>query len=68
MLYFIPGFLTVKSFKKIYSKIFPRGNAGTFAENVFRVFDHNGDGRIDFREFIIAMSISMKGSVEEKAR
>ena len=62
------GYLTVSTFKKIYKKIFPRGKASMFAENVFRVFDHNNDNRIDFREFIIAMSISMRGTLEEKAR
>jgi len=60
------GELDKPKFVAMYSKIFPSGNAETFAENIFRTFDTNKNGTVGFREFMLALHVTSKGSPEEK--
>lgn len=60
------GTLTRKKFLEVYSGFFPDGNAEQFCEHVFRTFDSDGSGRIDFKEFLLAINITSAGKPEEK--
>ena len=60
------GELTKEQFVAMYSKMFEGGNANKFSENVFRTFDTNKNGTIDFREFMLALHVKSSGKPEEK--
>ncbi|KAJ1907000.1 Calcium-binding protein NCS-1 [Tieghemiomyces parasiticus] len=63
---FPSGTLGPNEFRKIYKQFFPFGDSTEFADYVFRVFDHNNNNQIDFKEFICALSVSCRGTLEEK--
>ena len=60
------GKLSPAAFLKIYSKYFPSGNAEEFCEHVFRTFDSDKNGFVDFREFLLAIDVTSDGILEEK--
>jgi len=60
------GQLNKTEFSRIYKQFFPFGDPSQFADYVFNVFDHDKNGSIDFKEFICALSITSRGSLDEK--
>jgi len=60
------GKLTPDAFMKIYSKCFPAGSAGQFCDHVFRTFDSDKNGFVDFKEFLLAIDVTSSGTPEEK--
>lgn len=50
----------------MYSEFFPNGNAEGFCEHVFRTFDTDSGGTIDFKEFLLAINITSSGRVSDK--
>lgn len=61
------GRLYLHEFKRFFN-IDPTGEASDYAENMFRAFDKNGDNTIDFLEFVAALNLVFRGSLEHKLR
>jgi len=60
------GMLHQDEFERIYQQFFPFGDPSQFAGFVFKVFDEDGNGYISFTEFITALSITSRGTLDEK--
>jgi Ca2+-binding EF-hand superfamily protein len=59
---------SVNELKKLCSNFFQDGNPSEFAEHIFRIFDQNGDGVLDFHELIVSMAILKKGDDNERLK
>jgi len=62
------GSLNKPDFQKIYKTFFPFGDPTNFADYVFKVFDSDNSGSIDFKEFIVALSVTSRGSLDDKLK
>jgi Ca2+-binding EF-hand superfamily protein len=63
------GRLDKKKFIDAYKAFYPQGKADKFCGHVFKVFDFDNSGQIDFTEFLIAISvtgITNKQNIEKK--
>ena len=60
------GKLTPQAFVEMYKMCFPSGDAEKFCQNVFRTFDADKSGTIDFKEFLMAIDVTSAGTPREK--
>merc|ERR1712136_76924 len=62
------GFVTEQEFRKLYEKAHPGKDAGTLARHIYRLFDDNNDNKVSFKEFMVAVSVSCRGTMREKLK
>ncbi|KAM9296926.1 recoverin [Gastrophryne carolinensis] len=60
------GRISEKQFESIYSKFFPDADPKEYAHHVFRSFDANNDGTLDFKEYMIALHMTSSGKANQK--
>jgi len=55
-------------FVKTYGELFPHGDSTSFSEHVFRTYDSDKNGFIDFKEILCALKIMTEGHMEDKLK
>jgi len=59
------GKMKPADFRKMMAQAMPKKDAGKMEKHVFRIYDSNNDGYIDFVEFMVIFYIMAEGSAEE---
>ncbi|XP_053716420.1 Kv channel-interacting protein 4-like isoform X2 [Synchiropus splendidus] len=60
------GVVNEDTFKDIYAQFFPQGDASTYAHFLFSAFDTHHNGSVSFEDFVLGLSILLRGSIQEK--
>ncbi|CAF1921630.1 unnamed protein product [Rotaria magnacalcarata] len=60
------GKLSSRQFTEVYKKFYPEHEAEKYSAQVFRTFDMDNNGYIDFMEFLLAVNINSNGDVRDK--
>ena len=59
------GKMDAKGFRTLMKKCYPDQDIEKLEKHIFRMYDINSDGKIDFREFMIVLTVISKGSPRE---
>ncbi|XP_006860520.1 PREDICTED: guanylyl cyclase-activating protein 1 [Chrysochloris asiatica] len=62
------GQLTLYEFRQFFGLKNLSPTSSKYVEQMFETFDFNKDGYIDFMEYVAALSLVLKGKVEQKLR
>ncbi|XP_003403963.1 guanylyl cyclase-activating protein 1 [Loxodonta africana] len=62
------GQLTLYEFRQFFGLKNLSPSSSQYVEQMFETFDFNKDGYIDFMEYVAALSLVLKGKVEQKLR
>jgi len=58
------GRMTKQDVTKLYKKTYPNGDPTAVVDEMFRVYDADKDGTIDFREFLVGLGASQHSNSE----
>uniref|UniRef100_G3TUU2 Guanylyl cyclase-activating protein 2 n=1 Tax=Loxodonta africana TaxID=9785 RepID=G3TUU2_LOXAF len=61
------GTLFMHEFKRFF-KVTDNEEATQYVEGMFRAFDKNGDNTIDFLEYVAALNLVLRGTLEHKLK
>ena len=62
------GQMSKKSFNSMMKESYPRVDTKKLCRHVFRMYDTNGDGSVDFKEFVLALDVFNNGSAEQNLK
>merc|ERR1711935_799991 len=62
------GKITKRNFRDMMQACFPESDIAKLESHIFRMYDKNGDGHIDFGEFMIALYVMSNGTPEENLK
>lgn len=62
------GKMTKKKFVEVHELLIPSAGSSDFCDHVFRSFDQDHSGYIDFKEFMLALHVTSSGAPEQKLR
>ena len=62
------GKLTKEKFNQMYKSLYPSGNTEEFVDHIFRTFDTDNNGTIDFTEFLLAVHMTSTDKAEDKLK
>ncbi|CAM1313245.1 KCNIP4 (predicted) [Pycnogonum litorale] len=60
------GLASESLLQDMYSQFFPNGDASLYAHFVFKTFDQDGNGSLNFEEFVVGLSSLSRGTIDEK--
>ncbi|XP_019749494.1 guanylyl cyclase inhibitory protein [Hippocampus comes] len=62
------GLITIHEFQRHFCNGTVVRESAEYAEQIFRTLDKNQDGLVDFREYVMAISLLVEGSAVERLR
>ncbi|KAF4097997.1 Kv channel-interacting protein 2 isoform X2 [Onychostoma macrolepis] len=60
------GLVNEETFKIIYSHFFPHGDSSAYAHFLFEAFDRHKNGAVTFEDFVVGLSIILRGTVTDR--
>lgn len=61
-----PNGLSLTDFQRIFRQYYPFGDPDDFAKYIFYLCDGDKNGIVDYKEFILALHVSARGSTKDK--
>nr|XP_015825782.2 Kv channel-interacting protein 2 [Nothobranchius furzeri] len=60
------GVVSEETFQSIYSQFFPQGDSSMYAHFLFEAFDTHNHGSVSFEDFVVSLSIILRGSITDR--